>query len=335
MITYNQIKHVHLEISSLCNARCPLCPRNFRGYPFNDGYIEKNLSLSECKKIFKLEFLKQLSTILINGNLGDPMMNPEIIQIIDYFRQHNNNITIYINTNGSIRNNKFWQEIGKKNIVVQFHIDGLEDTNHLYRQNTDFKKIIKNAKSYISAGGRAVWAMVKFQHNEHQIEQCKKLSEELKFFYFQLLDDGRNTGPVYDTNGKLVHVMGDYQGETNFEILFHKKKTDLVLLEDIIDDRKPKKTITCWAKTNSSIYIDSNGLVSPCCKTGFSPKTFGHGEYFQAANKQLADIIYQNNALEYSLEECIEWFHAVENAWSISDYKQGRLVICDDVCGSN
>jgi hypothetical protein len=37
--------------------------------------------------------------------------------------------------------------------------------------------------------------------------------------------------------------------------------------------------------------------------------------------------------LEYPLEECIEWFKSVENAWKIDSYEQGRLVICDDVCG--
>jgi len=52
MIAFSEIKRVHLEISSLCNARCPLCPRNFRGYPYNDGYIERNLTLNDVKKIF-------------------------------------------------------------------------------------------------------------------------------------------------------------------------------------------------------------------------------------------------------------------------------------------
>jgi hypothetical protein len=33
------------------------------------------------------------------------------------------------------------------------------------------------------------------------------------------------------------------------------------------------------------------------------------------------------------LEECIEWFKSVENTWKIDNYAQGRLVICDEVCG--
>ena len=68
MIPYHDIKHIHLEISSLCNARCPLCPRNFHGYPYNDGYIERNLTLQDVKHIFQPTFIKQLTGIMINGN---------------------------------------------------------------------------------------------------------------------------------------------------------------------------------------------------------------------------------------------------------------------------
>jgi len=335
MIAYEDIRDIHLELSTLCNSRCPLCPRNFYGYPFNDGYPEVSMTLNQAKKIFSEDFLNQLTRIWANGNLGDPMMNPETVDIFRYFRQNNSNLDLGMHTNGSARSKKFWQELARLNVKVQFHIDGLEDTHHLYRQDTSFTKIINNAKHFIDAGGKAMWAMVKFDHNKHQINECEQLSKDLNFLGFKLIDEGRDTGPVFNKKGKLVHTMGNYQGESNFEILFHKKKRDLVLLEDIIPNRTPKNNVTCWAKQHQSIYIAANGEVSPCCKTGFYPKTFGHGEYFQAANKQLADIIYQNNALEYSLEECIEWFRAVENAWSISDYNQGRLVICDDICGSN
>ena len=46
-------------------------------------------------------------------------------------------------------------------------------------------------------------------------------------------------------------------------------------------------------------------------------------------------MIYKNNALEYSVSECIEWFSQIEKSWSIDQYDRGRLVICDDNCGSD
>lgn len=330
MIKYEDIRDVHLEISSLCNARCPLCPRNFRGYPYNDGYIETNLSLKSCQKIFTPEFLKQLTTIWINGNFGDAVMNPETPDIVEYFHSNNPNLKIGISTNGSARDNKFWERLAGK-ASVHFCLDGLEDTHYLYRQHTNWVTIINNAKIFIESGGHAVWKMIQFNHNKHQIEECRQLSTKLGFSRFELVDDGRNVGPVYNKHGKLVHVMGEYTGETEFEVLFYKKKTDLVLLENITPSKKTK--LSCYSKKNKSVYITANGEVYPCCYLGFSPKTYGHGEYLQAANAQIAPLVKNNNALEYSLQECLEWFNSVELSWLMDTYENGKLVACYDNCG--
>jgi len=333
MIKFHEIRDVHLEISSICNASCPWCPRTFWGYPFNGGYPEVNLFLDNAKKIFQPDFLNQLTRIRINGNFGDIVMNPEGPDIVEYFFNVNPALNISVSTNGGARDSKFWTQLAQTPVTVLFCIDGLEDTHHLYRQNTVWSTVIRNAQTFIAAGGRAVWKMIEFDHNRHQIEQCQKLSKTLGFVDFELVNDGRNTAPVFDRQGNLTHVLGNYTGEQDFKVLFHKRKTDEVLLEDIIIDRQPKKHIFCKTKTLKSIYISATGDVSPCCWTGFYPKTYGAGYYHQAANAQLIPLLSKNNALEYTLEECIEWFNSVEQSWSVDRYEQGRLVICDDVCG--
>lgn len=333
MIDYEDIRDVHLEISSLCNASCPWCPRTFWGYPYNGGYPETNLDLESAKKIFSVEFLRQLTSIRINGNFGDLVMNPDSPDIVDYFFSINPRLHVSISTNGGARDKEFWTQLAKTPAVIHFCLDGLEDTHHLYRQNTIWSTVIRNAKIFIEAGGCAVWKMIRFDHNRHQIERCRQLSQELGFFYFELVEDGRDTAPVFDKSGNLVHVMGNYTGERNFEILFHRKKNDDILLEDIIVERKPAEFLSCETKRLKSIYISSTGDVSPCCWTGFYPRTYGHGQYHQAANAQLVPLITKNNALEYPLTDCIKWFKSVESAWKIKDFKQGRLVICDDNCG--
>jgi MoaA/NifB/PqqE/SkfB family radical SAM enzyme len=335
MIDYESIRDVHLEMSTLCNAACPWCPRNFWGYPFNGGYPEINLTLDNANKIFIPEFLKQLNSIRINGNFGDIVMNPEGDKIVEYFRSQNSKLSISISTNGSARNREFWESLAESQCDVTFALDGLEDTHHLYRQNTSWKTIIKNATIFIDAGGNAVWKMIKFKHNMHQIDACRKLSQELGFSQFTTVDQGRNTAPVFDKNGNLSHVLGDYNSETSFEVLFYKKNNDDVLLEDIEKDRIPKAKIICETKKLRSIYIAANGDVSPCCFTGFYPKTYGKGQYYQAANEQLKSLLTKNNALEYSLSECINWFKSIEDSWKIQSYSNGRLIICDDNCGIN
>lgn len=335
MIAYDQIRDVHLEISTLCNASCPWCPRTFWGYPYNGGYPELYLSIADAKKIFTIEFLLQLTSIRINGNYGDIVMNPDGPEIVEYFMQNNPNLDLTISTNGGARDGDFWQRMARTGARVSFCIDGLADTHHLYRQNTVWSTVIKNARTFIESGGHAVWKMIRFRHNQHQIDQCRRMSMDMGFNTFDLVSDGRDSAPVFDRHGRLVHVMGDYQGETKFEVLFHRKKTDQVLLEDIVVGREPKKRIDCETKRFKSIYIAANGDVSPCCYTGFYPATYGHGQYHQAANAQLKPLIRKNNALQHPLEECIKWFTEIEQSWTRDQYQDGRLVICDDNCGSH
>lgn len=333
MIDYKEIKDVHLEISSMCNASCPYCPRTFWGYPYNGGYPEVNLSLDQAKIIFQPEFLTQLTSIRINGNFGDIVMNPEGPDIVDYFFSVNPKLSITISTNGGARDSKFWTQLAQTSVTVMFCIDGLEDTHHLYRQNTVWSTVIRNAQTFIAAGGNAVWKMISFDHNQHQFKICRDLSKQLGFANFQIVDDGRNTAPVFNNRGELTHVLGNYTGEKDFKVLIHKKTTDQILLEDILPSRTPAVGVGCQTKKLKSIYISATGDVSPCCWTGFYPKTYGAGQYHEAANAQLIPLIVKNNALEHALADCIEWFKSVENTWKIPNYEQGRLIICDDVCG--
>lgn len=333
MIKFSDIRNVHLEIASMCNAECPWCPRNFWGHPYNGGYPETALALDQAKKIFNREFLQQLTSIDINGNFGDIVMNPQGADIVEYFLAINPNLTISVSTNGSGRNRQFWQRLGRLKITVQFCLDGLEDTHSLYRQNTSWSRILTNAAAFIAAGGRAEWKMIEFDHNRHQIDECRQLSQQLGFTRFSLIQSERTVAPVFDRKGQLTHTLGNYQGERSFEVLFRSKQNDDILLEDILPGRVPKTRLSCDTVNRRSIYIAANGDVFPCCFLGFYPKTYGRGQYHQAANSQVLPLIEKNNALESTLQDCIQWFDCVAQSWKKQQYQDGRLVICDDCCG--
>lgn len=327
MIEYNDIKNVEIELSSFCNANCPLCPRSLFGYPYNDGYIAKNLSLNEIKKIFTTDFVTQLDVIRFEGNFGDPLMNPELLDIVRWFNTHCD-----IFTNASLQTETFWKELAIEDVTVNFAIDGLEDTHSIYRQDTDYNKVIKNAQTFINNGGNAVWKMLEFEHNKHQIEECRRLSKELGFSEFSVKKNQR-TGPVYDKQGNLLRVIGDLPDwqPTELSHFISVTKGDM-FLEDIILD-KPKTTISCRTIKNSSIYISSEGEVYPCCYMGFNPRKYGKGRWHQPVNKQIQNLLQPNNAIERPLQECIEWFNKIPACWNKKTYKDGRLIVCDSACG--
>ena len=61
MLKLADIRQVQIELTTRCNARCPMCMRNYRGMDFNSGYPLTELSLEDIKKILPVEFLKQLT----------------------------------------------------------------------------------------------------------------------------------------------------------------------------------------------------------------------------------------------------------------------------------
>lgn len=328
MISIAAIRKVELELSSFCNAACPLCPRNLFGFPFNTGYTAKNLTLNEINTIFSRTFVDQLTDVEFEGNYGDPLMNPELLKIVDFFS--NTSISIY--TNGSLQTLNFWKKLARKNVTVYFALDGLEDTHAIYRQNTDFNKILANASAYIAAGGIAVWKMIRFDHNAHQITECEKLSKELGFTDFNLVDHGRNSGPVFDKQGNLVRVLGNFTGSTELASYIDTIENGDIFIEDLWDT--PKKTIKCQTINGNSIYISSEGDVYPCCFMGFNPRKYGKGRWHQPINKQIQELLQPNNALERPLHECIEWFNSIPACWNKSTFEDGRLIVCDAMCGT-
>ena len=62
-----------------------------------------------------------------------------------------------------------------------FSIDGLKNTNELYRRKLEWEKLMRNASAFIEAGGVAYWDMLVFKHNEHQIEEVRQLAKNMGF----------------------------------------------------------------------------------------------------------------------------------------------------------
>ena len=334
MISIDQIRDVHIELTTLCNARCPLCMRNAHGFSHNFGYPEASLSLDNVKRMFSPAFVQQLNTFTVCGNYGDFVACPDALEIIDYIRANNSSIRITICTNGSARNTAFWTELAHLKPEVSFCIDGLEDTHHLYRLDTNWSHIIRNAQAFIAAGGDAVWKMIKFEHNKHQVDACRTMAKELGFIKFDLTDHSRSSGAAFDRAGNLTHQIGTGPIHNTPESVIHwqQKSAD----EDWLLKKEEKSNLDCYSKRASSIYVTGNGEVYPCCYLGFFPRTFANSHWYNQGNAQLKELLGQsNNAIEVGLESAIDWFTQIEQRWVVQKYQDGRLRMCDEHCGTD
>jgi len=238
----SKVKVLHLEPTSRCNAACPQCARYTNDGVTPNPQIElRDLSLDKLKESIDNNFIAQLEKMFMCGTYGDPAAHKQTLEIYNYFRKINPKITLGMNTNGSLRTQMFWNELGKvlnhEHDYCVFSIDGLADTNHIYRRNTNFEKIMENCRAFIDGGGRAHWDMLVFKHNEHQVDECMRLAKDMGFVAFRAKVSKRFTSrPISGLEPPEVY--------------------------------KPNLTygsVSCHALKERSIYMDYRGNLLPCC----------------------------------------------------------------------
>ena len=144
--------YAELHISNLCNLKCLSCNE----YDSSKFHAEnKTLGLSKNMNIdySKFDYSKSnaLDSIIKKGLLfldirgGETLMVPEIKKILsDLDSNTAKNITLKIQTNGTILPDKQWIDIFKKfkRTKVNVSIDALGEDNHYVRFPSDWRKII-------------------------------------------------------------------------------------------------------------------------------------------------------------------------------------------------
>ena len=351
MYRYQDINTVHLEITQKCQAACPMCDRNMNGGADNPHITNAELSLQDCKRIFKPEFISQLKTMYMCGNLGDPIVAKDTLEVFKYFRQHNPNMWLSMNTNAGAKSSQWWEELayvfGRMGAVI-FSVDGLRDTNHLYRQNVNWDNVERNMKAFIDAGGRARWDFIIFQHNEHQVEEAENLANKWGCEKFMKKKTGRFFSTAQLT-GKETHQAKNRKGEKTQNLAKPKKKENinLALLKEkeitksygSMKDYYDRCNIKCKVAEEKNIFITAEGLLMPCCWTAGRMYKWWHADYRieqiwdfidAAGGKEGIDVI--RNDLQDVMEGKL--LESISNSWNVDSVKNGKLGVCAMKCGT-
>jgi len=272
LLDISKIISLHCEITTHCNARCPQCPRNFCGWNQPVNVELKHMKPLELRKI-----TDQLPPVyaLFCGNHGDPMMHPDPMGLAYQFKH------VTINTNGSMGALKTYRQLAENGVDIWFSIDGLEDTNHIYRQDVVWDNIMERVDAFISAGGCATWKFVVFRHNMHQIDRARELSAELGFSNFHLVRAGRDWGPILNNTGEEIgwllpadRDVQPYEYDRDFEI---ELRTNPINLHN---DRS-NAIIDCEMLRDGTIYVDVDCNILPCCYHGVNTHIQAQGNTLQ------------------------------------------------------
>lgn len=341
MTFYNNITSIQIEHSSMCNAACPQCLREWWGGDYsriNQTYIPTDFYETRIPQ----HVYNSLEKINFCGTVGDSCTAPNFIDVCRVIKRKNPNIQLCIATNGGMRTTEWWEELASvltAHDVVIFGIDGLEDTNHIYRVNVRWSKLMNNVQAFISAGGKAEWQFITFKHNEHQIQQAEELSKLMGFVKFFTIYNNRFV--VEDLFNKTS------VGGGNVELLppTQEKEVSVLLRRDKEMPTDPsewmslaeQQCIKCQAQDTNEAYLDAETHLLPCCylagaKFTLDPTDKDDGFY------ELWSM-YGGDKIKASLQNWDdiivgEFFNQLTATWT-KKFKQGRLLVCSGVCSSS
>ncbi|MDQ3687732.1 MAG: radical SAM protein [Acidobacteriota bacterium] len=367
MYKYSDIRKVHLEITSKCNASCPQCSRNFFGKPF-DSLPLTELTLDYIKKVFPEDFVRQLKVMFMSGTYGDAMVARDTVEVFEYFRACKPSMRLGMHTNGSGRKPEWWERLAAVVDYCAFGIDGLADTNHLYRRGTKWDKVVESAKAFIGAGGHADWHFIVFRHNEHQVEEARELARELGFREFCVKRTGRFLkawketpfSPVLGRQGQLEYLLEmptspQYRNKNFMEVYGDR---------DTAESHLAATEINCKVAGSRSVYVSAEGLVLPCC---WMATLYPVGEEIEADEKQrlvnllplakakpmgrlrsqglqeiwrlIEQLPHGKNSINATLvplKDIVEgafFQELVPGGWEPQSFEEGRLRVCAKHCG--
>ena len=311
-LSVEDISTIQLDHTSRCNLACPQCARTV------NPKFKKDLSIDDYKII--LEPFDNIKFFHC-GNYGDAIASPTFDETYDYYISKVS--AVKIATNGSLRNQDWWQGLQQRSgdkLTVVFSVDGLEDTNHLYRIGSDYKKIIDNISAFIKAGGNAEWHFIVFEHNYHQVSQAQQLANDLGCSNFKV---------KYSTRELMSKV--DTKEYNNQPVSVNKNKIDeIVKTYKSFKNYTQQTDILCKAKIERKVFIDYDMNLLPCCWFGaHDPPAWPQMQkVFDKYGKTFYNLREQGwNILQHDFYE-----NYLQDSWH---NKQNRIYTCGRTCGRN
>lgn len=319
--------HFHIEISSKCTLRCPRCARQ----EVPDSLVNTELDLAFFKRNFTEDFIRNnVEKITFCGDDGDPIYAHDLIPVIDYIKRIKP-VQIVIITNGSHKKAEWWQSLGRvltAQDTVHFSIDGWDnDSNNLYRVNSDFNSIIEGVVNLRSTSlCRLVWAAIAFRFNEDYLDRMQTQAKSLGVDRFQLT---RSTkfGSVYPGYG----VDDPLQPSVKFVSTSHRFERDIIdftvkptkipdinikLYNDVTIQNNVKPLCEIG---NKGLYIDARGRLFPCC---WVANRYNHNNEWQTLAEQF-------NLNHTTLEQAL-----VHEFWT-GEFQTFRWQECQTKCSSH
>jgi MoaA/NifB/PqqE/SkfB family radical SAM enzyme len=277
--------NLFMDISTYCNAGCPQCHRtDNNGLGKVDWLPLVQWSIKQFKSVFTPDQLKNINRFHFCGTFGDPMMVKDILKIVKYIIS-NSNCDMSFDTNGSMRNEDFWWDLGVTGgdrLTVRFDVDGINQKMHeTYRRFTFLDKTLKHMDIMSQTNCKVEAQTILFKHNEDYKDEIRKLCLQHGAVAHNFVTSDRfSQGPT------TSHV-----DEKGVEFTLEKATGRFETHSDKLKNRYPElvvePNITCmWAKPRNEVIVSYDGQVLPCC--------YHQNNYHRKLKSLMVDDMYKD-----------------------------------------
>lgn len=256
MLAMPKVIDIELELTTLCNAQCQLCYRNYQ--TFKEHYPENKVRpLQEV--IDQMDTFPDLEWVRLVGTISEPTLYKEFFSLVKYFKSRNVNIEIC--TNGDTHNPGWWAELAgymNSNDRVYFSICGsTQELHEVYRTNTKLSNILANARAFRGPNKNDYAQCIRFDYNSEDFDSdvFKEMVSEFSTIYWTetfLLKEETN---YIDTS--RLNKLGP-----------NPKKVDDYLYMDRFAKSKMASPVKgkawCMSWEKQSQQVDIDGKIYPC-----------------------------------------------------------------------
>lgn len=223
---------LHVEVTNRCILECPACPRTTWKEITKKPVSKSDLSIAAFEKFLDCPAGQEVERLLLCGDYGDCIYYPDLFNFIKKFRHKK----FDLHTNGSRRTTEFWEQLASlltKEDTIVFGIDGLEDTNHLYRKNSDWASTMNAVDIMVKSPAHVKWQTIVFSFNQDSLNDIKIFAESKGAEFFSMKTH-RYGNDLLKPNTVFV--------ETNYEWQESFNDNSIIVIEPQCDS---SKIVTC------------------------------------------------------------------------------------------
>ncbi|MBZ5498337.1 MAG: radical SAM protein [Acidobacteriia bacterium] len=219
-----------IESTAKCNLFCPMCPREYLYFP------PKDMDLALFRKI--IDEAKEFLEFAVPYGVGEPLLNPEIYEMISYCRKLG--VPTGISTNATVLNEKAAHRLIEAGLdYIIFAFDGARpETFAKYRKGADFDKVRGNILTFL------------------------RVKKEMRSRIFCIIQVVR----LKDNSQEIPDLVRMWRVEGINEV---RIKKDEVHNEGSAipgdDGSRPPLRHPCYLLWRGPMYIHYDGTVFPCC----------------------------------------------------------------------